>query len=73
MSKTPKWKQDFNRRMSAQLRLFAKSKDKPEHLTKWQYTNGRVELSRYSYGRKVYRWLPKPKEPVAQQDRASEF
>lgn len=73
MAKLPKWKKDFNKRMAAQLREFAKTKDKPERLTKLTYTNGKVVFRneyhyRSSWGRKsidyrkgkytVQQWVP---------------
>lgn len=66
MSKTPKWKTEFKRRMRAHLLALSKCNDKP-HLTKWTYSNGHFECQRAwtpsgkSY-QAPYRWVPKPKE-----------
>jgi len=52
----PQWQKDFKKRMTDQLKLFAKAKDRPDRLTKWTYTNGCLKVSRYGYD-----WVPNPK------------
>lgn len=59
--------------MAAQLKDFAAIKEKPEHLTKWKYHNGSVEIQQVrvivgkAWGRPKYKyvrqqvWIPKPK------------
>lgn len=54
----PKWKKEFKKRMREQLKLFAKCKDSPTHLTKWEYTNGKVVIA---WGRRRDVYVPKSK------------
>ena len=57
----PKWEREFKKRMAAQLREFAKAKDRADKLTKLTYTNGEVQYKpvkyyRSAWGRRVRNW-----------------
>ena len=68
MAKLPKWRKEFNQRMAAQLRLFAKAKEPPQKLTKFAYLNGEVRYEpvkyyRSAWGNRVRNWRKERASP----------
>lgn len=63
MAKQPKWKKDFKARMRAHDKALAAA-FRSSRLTKWEYTNGKVELKRpiFGGGRARYIWYPNKRD-----------